>query len=128
MVGRFVHNQKIGRREQHLSQRNARFLASGQHADFFMNVISAKTKHAQNIPQTGQMSGRRGGSHFIDYCIIQIQRLYLVLGIIAHMHPFADIYLPLLRCDLTENQLGKRGFTGAVFTHQRHFLTTVQME
>ncbi len=59
MVGRLIHDQQVGRGNDHLGQGQSAFFAAGKHRHLFIDIIALEKKGGQQGPLLGGRIGRR---------------------------------------------------------------------
>ncbi len=118
MVGRLIEYQQINGPKQQASHCQTGTLTTRQHGDFLVLVLTAEQERAEDIAQFGAHLWRRVVFHRFEQRNLGVERLGLVLCVVADEDVVANFHLARCWLEVVDYHLGEGRFALAVLTHK----------
>ena len=128
VVGGLVKAQQRLGRHEHLRQRQAALLATGEHADLLLNGIALKQEGAEQAAHLADIPTRRHVIELLEHGVARVQLLQLVLRVVRQRHVHAVVDGAGVGLHDARDHLHERGFARAVGAHKRHLVAAVHGE
>ena len=126
VVGRFIENQEVGRTHQHCAEIEAALLSSRQLIHIIILFLGRKEEVLEELRDThlraiAHLDIFGNVAHHIDHLLLVVER-HAILRVIAEAHSLADVEMPLVGSNLSEEHLQESRFTSAVVAYDAHLL------
>ena len=116
VISRLVHDQEVGRVQQHANQSHARFFSAGKDADALKNVITMEQEAAQQTAHDRERLARGGLFHTFQHGLGGIQHVRMRLREEGDVGVETELYRTGVSFFRHGYQAGECRFAGAVHT------------
>ena len=129
MVGGFVEHQKVGAREEQRRQHESAALTAGQAAYLPVEVVLPKQEQPEDAHELLFRHPRiREPPDFAEHRARTVQKLRLVLTVVAHLDQRAHDLRPALALQTAREDFEQRRLAAAVVPHKGDALAPVDRE
>ena len=128
VVRRFVQKQHVRRLNQELGQRYPAALPARKHAHRLEDVVTLKQELAQDRPQLLIDRSVGDRANLVEHCPVRVQRLVLVLVVVARASAVSPLQYALRRAQLARRHLQQCGLPTPVRPDEHDLLAPLDVQ